>query len=71
MAQVIDKTVDLNLLGTDSQALAILGAFAKQAKKEDWEKSEIDAVKREAMAGNYDHLLGTIMAHCDPNHDDD
>ncbi len=60
------KTVTLNLIGADGNAFSILAAFREQAKKEKWTKEEIEAVTTEAKNGNYDHLLATISAHCEP-----
>jgi hypothetical protein len=40
-----------------------MGAFQRQAKKEHWTKEEIDAVLKECMSGDYDHLLMTLMDH--------
>lgn len=65
MAQVINKTVTLNLVGIDSNAFSIMGAFSRQARREGWAKDEIDAVISEATSGDYNHLLGVIMAHCE------
>lgn len=58
------KKVDLSLVGVNGNAYAIMGAFQNQARKEDWSQEEIDAVLDEAMSGDYDHLLGTIIKHC-------
>lgn len=63
--QVVDKKVQLNLVGIDGNAFYILGAFRKQAKKEKWTEEEIEAVLDEAKKGDYNHLLATIMDHCE------
>lgn len=47
----------------DGNAFAIMGAFSHQAKKEGWTKEEIDAVRKQATSGDYDHLIQTYMAH--------
>lgn len=60
-----DKKVKLNLVGLDGNAFSLLGAFQAQARKEGWTKEEIAEVREEAMSSNYDHLLQTLMAHCD------
>ena len=68
------KKINLKLVGLDGNAFSIMGAFQRQARKEDWDKQEIDAVLNEARSGDYDHLLSTIMDHCeDPSeeYDDD
>lgn len=60
-----DKKVTLNLVGLNGNAYSIMAAFGQQAKKEKWSQEEIDEVLEEAKTGDYDHLLQTIMAHCD------
>jgi hypothetical protein len=55
------KKVNLKLVGLDGNAWAILGAFSAAAKKQGWTKEEIDKVVEEAMSGDYDHLLQTII----------
>lgn len=62
----MNKTVNLNLIGVDGNAFSILAAFRKQAKKEKWSDGEIEAVTTDAQNGNYDYLLATISAHCEP-----
>lgn len=58
------KKITLKLVGIDGNAFAVLGAFKNQAKKEAWTKEEIDVVIKEAMSGDYNHLLATIMDNC-------
>jgi hypothetical protein len=57
--------ISLDLEGINSNAFAIIGAFRKQAKKEGWTAEEVDKVIKEAMAGDYNHLLQTIMEYCE------
>lgn len=66
MAQVVNKKVNLQLVGLDSNAFALMGAFQKQARREGWEKEEIELVLHEARSGDYDHLLATLSDHCEP-----
>jgi len=66
-----DKKVKLNLVGLDGNAFSLLGAFQAQARKEGWTKEEIAEVREEAMSGDYNHLLVTIMGHTDfPDEDE-
>lgn len=62
----IKKTVNLELLGKDGNAFFLMGIFQKQAKREGWTESEIQSVLDEARSDNYDHLLATLMEHCEP-----
>lgn len=64
MKKVVNKTVNLELLGVNGNAFMIMGVFQRQARKEGWKHSEIDAVLEEAKSGDYDHLLATIINHC-------
>ena len=59
---VEQKRPKLRLIGRDGNAFAILGAARKVARenKMDWDK-----ISAEAMSGDYDHLLGTIMKYFD------
>ena len=61
----MNKKVSLSLVGLNGNAFNLMGKFRQQAKKEGWEKDEIDAVLTEAMSGDYDHLLQTLIAHCE------
>ena len=60
---MINKKIDLELIGLDGNAFFIMGSFSKQAKKEGLEESEIKEVLDECKKGNYDHILQTIMKY--------
>lgn len=64
MEQVVEKKVTLSLLGLDGNAFSLMGAFSKQAKRENWTQEEIDKVLDEAKSSDYDHLVGTLLNHC-------
>jgi len=53
--------IEVQLSGTDSNAFAIMGKITEAMKRADVSSEEIDAFRREAMSGNYDHLLQTCM----------
>lgn len=53
----------LKLVGTNGNAFAIMGEARRVAKKAGWSEDEIEAVTDEAMTGDYDHLLQTMMKH--------
>lgn len=59
------KKINLKLVGLDGNAFSIMGAFSRQAREEGWSKAEIDVVLNEARSGDYNHLLCTIMDHCE------
>lgn len=54
--------VEVQLVGEDGNAFAILGRVQRSMRRARIEKSEIDAFMAEATAGDYDHLLRTVMA---------
>ena len=58
------KKVLLELVGLDGNAFAVIGAFRRAAKKCGWTKQEIDDVTKDAMSGDYNHLLAVIANHC-------
>lgn len=65
MKRIVNKTVNLDLVGKDGNAYVIMGLFGSQAKKEGWSREEIDAVIDEAKSKDYNHLLATILNHCE------
>ena len=65
MKTEVEKKVQLDLVGVDGNAFAIMGVFSKQARKEGWSKDEINVVLDKAMSGDYQHLLATIVGHCE------
>lgn len=65
MKKVIDKTVNLDLVGVNGNAFMIMGVFQRQARKEGWTQQEIEAVLTEAKSDDYNHLLATISNHCE------
>ncbi len=66
------KKISLTLVGLDGNAFSLMGAFKRQAQREGWSDVEIGIVLDEAMEGDYDHLLATLIDHCeDEGYDDD
>jgi len=59
------KTVNLDLTTIDSNAFNLMGQFQRQARREGWTKEEIDVVLAECKTGDYNHLVATLMQHCD------
>lgn len=54
--------VTVELVGEDGNGFAILAIVRKALKKAGVPSGEIEAFTREATAGDYDHLLQTVMA---------
>jgi len=61
----LNKTVNLNLVGLDGNAYSLMGAFQRQARKENWTQEEIKIVIDECTSDDYNHLLCTLMSYTD------
>jgi hypothetical protein len=53
--------VQVQLTGTDGNAFAIIGAVRNALRAAGVDKDERDAFMAEAMSGDYDHVLQTVM----------
>lgn len=71
MKKVVNKIVNLELVGVNGNAFMIMGLFQRQAKSEGWSQQEIDLVLEEAKSSDYNHLLATIENHCKPKDEND
>lgn len=63
MKNLVGKSVKLSLVGLDGNASSLLGAFQKQAKREQWSTDEINKVITEAKNGDYEHLIDVLFIH--------
>ena len=59
----ITKKVRFDLTRVNGNAFMLLGTFQKLARNDNWTKEEINFVKNEAMSGNYDHLVQTLLKY--------
>lgn len=66
-----NKKIKLTLVGLDGNAFALMGAFQRQARRENWSKEEIDLVLNECQSGDYDHLLQTLIQVTEDQEDTD
>ena len=55
--------VQVQLVGNDGNAFAILGNCQQAARRAGLTKDQIDEFMNEAMSGDYDHLLQTCMKY--------
>ena len=55
------ECITVDLVGKDGTAAAILGRVSGAMKRGNIVKSERDKFMAEATAGDYDHLLATVM----------
>ena len=57
--------VKVNLSGEDGNAYFIIGRVRKALKRAGVSEADVEAFTQEATAGNYDHLLQTVMKTVD------
>ena len=53
--------VEVQLVGQDGNAFAIMGAVTKAVRQNGYTPDDIDEYKKEAMSGDYDNLLRVTM----------
>lgn len=53
------KLAKVKLVGTDGNAFALLGRCKEAGRKAKYTPEQLSAFQKEAMSGNYDHLLAT------------
>lgn len=53
--------IEVQLTGTDGNAFAVLGTVQKALRKHGVSEQEIVEFMDEAMSGDYDHLLQTVV----------
>ena len=61
--QIIMKKVKMELVGLDGNAFSLMGTFQQNARKQGWNKEEIDEVIKKCMSGDYNNLLRVLMEH--------
>lgn len=57
------ETVQFDIANCDGNAFALIGGWKRAARREGWSEDDIEAVIVEAMSGDYDHLVQTIMGY--------
>ena len=67
----MNKKVRLQLVGLDSNAFSIIGAWKRAARQQGWSSADIDRVLAEAMNGDYHHLLATIVSYTEDIDEED
>jgi hypothetical protein len=53
--------IEVELIGNDGNAFAILGAVQRDLKRAGAPKEDLDAYFKEATSGDYDNLLAVTM----------
>lgn len=51
-------------IGVDGNAFSVMGHWQSAAEEAGWPEDEIKRVLDDAMSGNYQHLLKTIIGNC-------
>lgn len=54
--------IQVELTGQNGNALMIIGRVSRELRELGVDAKEIEAFSSEAMSGDYDHLLQTVMA---------
>ena len=55
----------VRLTGGDGNAFAVMGDARKAARKAGWTRAEVEEYLKEAMGGDYNHLLAVTMKYFD------
>ena len=55
--------IDVELIGKDGNAFAVLGIVVGAMRRGGVAKEEIEEYRKQAMAGDYDHLLRVTMEY--------
>ena len=54
--------IQVDLVGEDGNAFAIIGRVRQALRREGVAEKEVEAFAEEAMAGDYDNVLRTVMS---------
>lgn len=54
---------EVDLVGIDGNAGSIIGTVARALKRAGNDTATIDAFRKEAMSGDYDHVIQTALAY--------
>lgn len=57
------EKVQFDIANCDGNAFALIDGWKRAARREGWSEDDIEAVIVEAMSGDYDHLVQTIMGY--------
>lgn len=65
MTDIKHPEITIQLAGRDGNAFCILGICERAMERAHLPQKEIDQFMKEAMSGDYNHLLATTMAWFD------
>lgn len=63
--------ISVPLVGMDGNAFFIIGQVMKALRRGGVDQSEVELFRKEATAGDYNHLLSTVMDWVDTSGDDE
>lgn len=61
MSEIRHPKVTVKLIGEDGNAFSIMGRVKRELQRSGVSRQEVDEFLKEAMSGDYDHLLQTVM----------
>lgn len=61
--RLVQKTIKGSLVGLNGNAYNLMGYFQKEARRQGWEKEEIDKVLNECKSSDYNHLVATLLEY--------
>lgn len=56
---------ELNLTESDGNAFSIIGRAMRALRAAGYSKEQLEEFRKEAMSGDYDHVIQTAMKWCD------
>ncbi len=62
MSEIKYPDITVNIIGQNGNAFCILGICKRVMEHAKLPQTEIDAFMTEAMSGDYDHLLATVVS---------
>lgn len=63
MSETVEPRPVVKLTGTDGNAFAVLGLTKNALRKAGASQEHVAKFMTEAMSGDYDHLLATVMEY--------
>ena len=65
MSQAKYPHIQVTLSGTSGNALSLVGAVERGLRRADVDPAEIQQFRKEALSGDYDHVIQTAMRWVD------
>lgn len=62
MSTVKYPNIEIELVGYDGNAFAIIGKVSRELRRNKVSADEVKAFQNEATSGDYDHLIQTVLS---------